>query len=145
MNPNNRPPISTGSTASTVFTFRRIAVGAALLLCAGLAIKYLDLIQAAATPNPIASSAESISHGQRLWLQDCAACHGAQGRGDGPVTASLPKRPKDLTRVAKPPIFPDGVIAYRIANGVDVMPAWKSVLSQEDIWDIVNFIRAQGQ
>ena len=80
-----------------------------------------------------------------MWKQDCEACHGAQGRGDGPVTASLSQRPQDLTKIAKPPIFPDGVLAYRIANGGEVMPAWKSVLSPEETWDIVNFIRAQAR
>ena len=59
------------------------------------------------------------------------------------MSASLRKRPKDLTRIATPPVFPDGVVAYRIANGGDVMPAWKSVLSPEEIWDLVNYIRAQ--
>ncbi len=34
-------------------------------------------------------------------------------------------------------------LAYRIANGGEVMPAWKGVLSADEIWDLVNFIRAQ--
>jgi len=70
-------------------------------------------------------------------------CHGPQGRGDGLATAALPRRPKDLTRIARSPVFPDGVLAYRIANGGEVMPAWKAALSEQEIWDLVNFIRAQ--
>jgi mono/diheme cytochrome c family protein len=127
----------------TVFTARRLAAGAVLLAAIFFAVKYLDVIQAAAASNPIPSSPQSVSRGQRLWKQDCEVCHGAQGRGDGPVTASLAKRPKDLTKIARPPIFPDGVLAYRITNGGEVMPAWKSVLTPEETWDIVNFIRAQ--
>lgn len=130
---------------ASFFTFWRLAAGAALLASGVFVVKYFDVIQAAAQTNPIPSSPQSISRGQRLWKQDCEACHGAQGRGDGPVTSSLTKRPKDLTKVAKPPIFPDGVLVYRIANGGEVMPAWKSVLSVEETWDIVNFIRAQGR
>lgn len=136
MNPTGR---------TSVFTARRLAGGAALLAMLFLGIKYFGVVQAAVATNPIPSSPLSVSRGQQLWKQDCEACHGAQGRGDGPVTASLSKRPKDLTKIAKPPIFPDGVLAYRIANGGEVMPAWKSVLTAEETWDIVNFIRAQGR
>ena len=39
-------------------------------------------------------------------------------------------------------MFPDGVVAYRIANGVDLMPAWKDTLSENEIWDLINFIRS---
>jgi mono/diheme cytochrome c family protein len=104
---------------------------------------YRELLKSAATPNPYVDSPQSVARGKLLWLQDCAACHGPQGRGDGPVSESLPKRPKDLTRVALPPILPDGVLAYRIAYGVEVMPAWRSVLTTDEIWDLVSYIRAQ--
>lgn len=113
------------------------ALGIAWGLC------YVDLLKAAIAANPFPHSSESIVRGGLLWKQDCEACHGVAGRGDGAITASLRKHPKDLTKIATPPIFPDGVLAYRIANGGEVMPAWKSVLSGDDIWDLVNFIRAQ--
>lgn len=38
--------------------------------------------------------------GQALFLRHCAACHGAGGQGDGPLSASLNPQPKDLTRLA---------------------------------------------
>jgi mono/diheme cytochrome c family protein len=47
-----------------------------------------------------------------------------------------------LSKLAPPPIFPDGVVTYRIANGKNSMPAWKSVLSENEIWDLLNFIRS---
>ncbi len=121
----------------------RWLLGVALALCVGSGIYYIDLLKAAVSPNPIPSSPQSIDRARALWKLNCEACHGVEGRGDGPVSASLRKRPKDLTRIAMPPAFPDGVVAYRIANGDDVMPAWKSVLSPEEIWDLVNYIRAQ--
>ncbi len=69
-------------------------------------------------------------------------CHGAEGRGDGVAATALPQRPDDLSRIAAPPIFPDGVVAYRILNGVKMMPAFKSTLSENEIWDLLNFIRS---
>jgi mono/diheme cytochrome c family protein len=126
--------------------FRRIKVkwlvAAALGLCASLGGYYFDLLKAAVTRNPIPRSAQSITRGRQLFHTYCEACHGAGARGDGPAAAALPEHPEDLTRIAPPPIFPDGVVAYRILNGVKVMPAWKGILSSDDIWDLINFIRS---
>ena len=128
-----------------MFRTSRIAwvLATALVVCTGIGLYYLDLLTAAVAPNPIPRSLQSINHGRQLFHQYCEACHGAEGRGDGPAAASLPKRPKDLTRIAAPPYFPDGVVAYRIANGGEGMPAWKTVLGADDIWDLINFIRSQ--
>jgi mono/diheme cytochrome c family protein len=120
----------------------RWIVAAALLACAAGGAYYFDLLKAALAGNPIPRSPQSIERGRRLFEHHCKACHGPGAVGDGPAVASLPKRPKDLTRIAPPPIFPDGVVAYRIANGGEVMPAWKTVLSAEEIWDLINFIRS---
>ena len=117
-------------------------VAAALVVCTGIGIYYWDLLRAAAASNPIPRSPQSITRGGQLFHHYCEACHGAEGHGDGPVAASLPKHPEDLTEIAPPPYFPDGVVAYRIANGGEVMPAWKTVLSADDIWDLINFIRS---
>lgn len=43
---------------------------------------------------------------------------------------------------SRPPIFPDGIVAYRIANGVKMMPAFRTTLSENDTWDLINFIRS---
>jgi mono/diheme cytochrome c family protein len=112
-----------------------------LIVTFAIGVRYHELLGAAVTPNPTPPSPESINRGRELWKQDCEACHGASGRGDGPISANLQKQPKDLSKIAPSPIFPDGVVAYRIANGGEAMPAWKSVLSTEQIWDLINFIR----
>ena len=38
--------------------------------------------------------------GRSLFAANCAACHGATGRGDGPAAAGLSKAPADLSRIA---------------------------------------------
>ena len=58
------------------------------------------------------------------------------------AAAALPQRPEDLRKIAPPPVFPDGVVAYRIANGVKMMPAFRSTLNESEIWDLLNFIRS---
>ena len=117
-------------------------LAAVAVICIALSVYYADLLKAAFILNPIPRSSESIARGKDIFLRNCVACHGSSGRGDGVAAASLPARPKDLSKLAPPPIFPDGVIAYRIANGVNLMPAWKAVLSDDDLWDLINFIRS---
>ncbi len=37
--------------------------------------------------------------GKGLFMENCAACHGANGKGDGPMARSMTKPPKDLTLI----------------------------------------------
>lgn len=43
---------------------------------------------------------EREKSGRDLYLDDCAACHGPQGKGDGPLVASLDAPVPDLTTIA---------------------------------------------
>lgn len=118
----------------------KVALVVVGIFLAGLIAFYIDLLSAAFARNPYPQSIASVDRGRALFQKNCAVCHGPEGRGDG--VAALAERPDDLTRIAKPPMFPDGVVAYRIANGVGLMPAWRGNLSENEIWDLINFIRA---
>jgi mono/diheme cytochrome c family protein len=37
---------------------------------------------------------------------------------------------------------PPGDLAWKIETGRRAMPAWKGILTKNEIWDLVNFIRA---
>ncbi|WP_135502063.1 c-type cytochrome [Roseovarius aestuariivivens] len=50
-----------------------------------------------ATPEPDVSRAA----GAALFAEHCAACHGADGHGGGPVAAGLATAPADLTKIAQ--------------------------------------------
>ncbi|HKB84273.1 MAG TPA: cytochrome c [Burkholderiales bacterium] len=120
----------------------RWLLAAVTLACIATGVYYADLLRSAFLRNPVPRSAESIARGRQLFMQDCAVCHGAEGRGDGVAAAALPQRPEDLSGIAPPPIFPDGVVAYRIINGKNMMPAFGSTLSENEVWDLLNFIRS---
>ena len=120
-----------------------IGIGSGMgTVCIAIAFAYGDLLVSAFERNPVPHSAESVARGKVLFDRHCAVCHGPGGRGDGMAVASLPTRPDDLSTLPPPPIFPDGVIVYRIANGANAMPAWKAELGRNDIWDLLNFIRS---
>lgn len=71
---------------------------------------------------------------------NCASCHGAGGKGDGPAAAALPPpKPADWTS-AKVQSQSDGELFWKITNGRGAMPPWKH-LPEKERWSIVNYIR----
>ena len=103
------------------------------------------LLMAALETNPYQGSAESVARGQALWSAHCQVCHGPDGEGNGPASAQLSVKPKDLTMIALAPVFPDGIVAFRISNGKNTMPAWKQAFTPEEIWDLVSYIRSKSK
>lgn len=93
-------------------------------------------------PFPVAPvSAPSLTRGTELFQTQCAACHGALGRGDGPSAASLNPRPTDLTnrlRARERSLF---ALHQIISNGVQgtAMPSFGS-LSEQDRWALAFFV-----
>jgi copper transport protein len=91
--------------------------------------------------NPVEPTQESIVRGQMLFSQNCIQCHGESGRGDGPLANSLPIKPANLYDHV--PYHPDQFFFNVISNGVGgIMPAFKNSISEEDRWNILNYLRA---
>lgn len=90
--------------------------------------------------NPIKSDKDSISRGLALYKTNCVACHGEQARGDGPAGKALKPKPANLRQMSGK--HPDGDFAWKISTGRGAMPPWKSVLSENQIWDLVNYIQS---
>jgi putative copper resistance protein D len=90
-------------------------------------------------------SAPSIALGAPLYAENCAACHGATGRGDGPLAGKLPIRPADLT---EPHLFAHkvGEIFWWVSYGRDngVMPGFADKLNPDQRWDLINFLLARA-
>lgn len=95
---------------------------------------------AALRPNPRYPDEESLDRGKLLFRKYCVFCHGRDGEGDGPYRERLEAIPADLTNL--PAQLSDGDIAWKIAHGRYPMPSWKGIIPEENIWDIVNFIRS---
>ena len=97
---------------------------------------------AASAANPVAATAESVARGHDLYLANCAACHGTSGAGDGLTAAGWVPGPGDLSLSV--PARTDGELAYLIAAGTVAtrMPAFSTTLSENDRWDLVNYLRA---
>lgn len=89
--------------------------------------------------NPL--GAEAADQGGELFQSNCAMCHGAEGHGDGPAGQSLEPPPGNLARVQADAA--DDYLYWRIHAGKPgtAMLAWKNILTEEQIWQVVSFIR----
>ncbi|HEU5098463.1 MAG TPA: c-type cytochrome [Roseiflexaceae bacterium] len=97
--------------------------------------------------NPYPVTSESIAAGQKLYVGNCVPCHGAGGKGDGPAGVGLNPRPGDFTQHMIPGKHTDGQVFLWIANGYpnSAMPAWSPRLTDEQIWQLVGYLRTFGQ
>ncbi|SRR6266496_5079775 len=84
---------------------------------------------------------EMAPEGDKLFQTNCQMCHGAQGHGDGPAGESLAPRPKNLSAFQK--TVDDDYLLWRISEGKPgtSMVAWQGILTEDQIWKIVSFIR----
>ncbi len=80
--------------------------------------------------------------GKTLYENFCLSCHGPLGKGDGPAASTLQPKPADLAALLQSE--DDAYLATRISEGKDgtAMAAWKNVLSEAQIQQIVVYLRA---
>lgn len=88
--------------------------------------------------NSIKSSAKSIEAGRKVYVKYCQICHGEKGDGKGPTSQSLTVAPAALNKKSTQS---DGSLAWKILSGKGPMPSWAPVLSEDDIWNVINYIR----
>lgn len=96
--------------------------------------------EAAALPNPLPASPESIARGESLYQTYCLICHGPEGRGEGPVGLVFDPRPVDLNDEYTQEQA-DGQLFFTITRGRTEMPSYRDALSTLERWDIVNYVR----
>jgi len=90
--------------------------------------------------NPIAMSETSTKAGQALYVKTCAACHGKTGLGDGPKSKSLKTAPTNFSK-AEFQSQTDGEHFYKTKTGRADMPKYEGKMSDDDIWNVVNYMR----
>lgn len=93
--------------------------------------------------NPLPVNAETINAGREAFSHYCVVCHGLDGQNTGVPFAdrmSPPVPPLSSSTVQQ---YTDGQLKWIIDNGLSPsgMPASKGILSDEEIWSIVTYIR----
>ena len=90
--------------------------------------------------NPVAVGDISAKAGLALYTKNCASCHGRAGLGDGVKARSLKSFPGDFSK-ADFQKESDGDLFYKTKAGRDEMPKYEGKLSDDDIWNTVNYMR----
>ncbi len=146
---------ATGLIVAAIFMRRLRYPG--LLLAAVIvwfAVPHLDLLLVEAYPTSFyhsttGFSTRSIAAGAALYPANCARCHGPTGMGDGPDATDLPIPPADLT-AGHLWGHSDGELFWWLTNGIDApdggkaMPPFAAMLSEEERWQLIDFIRARN-
>jgi mono/diheme cytochrome c family protein len=116
------------------------SAAAAMALQPGPPAPWVAPARAAKKANPEHRDANSIQVGKRIFERECLSCHGAKGLGDGPKAADLERHPGNL---ALPAMWDesDGALFWKISEGNAPMPATKTLLSEDERWHVINYVR----
>lgn len=90
--------------------------------------------------NPVAQSDASTKAGLAIYTKNCASCHGKTGLGDGVKARAIKTFPGDFSKADFQGLA-DGDIFYRTKTGRDEMPKYEGKLADNDIWNVVNYLR----
>lgn len=90
---------------------------------------------------------EAIEAGEVIYEANCSTCHGPEGDGDGPAAEGLDPQPASLADAHMMEELSDGYLFWRVSEGGvmgpfnSAMPAWKDTLSDDEIWQVITYIR----
>ena len=91
--------------------------------------------------NPVKPTPESLAKGKKTYAMDCAMCHGENGDGKGELAADL-KNVTDFTAPDALKNHTDGELFSIMRKGKGDMPPEGDRAKNDDIWNLVNYIRS---
>jgi mono/diheme cytochrome c family protein len=91
--------------------------------------------------NPVTLTEDSLAAAKAIFLDNCAQCHGDDGKGDGPEAEMYRVKPANFTDAHMMGEMTDGEIFWKISEGRRPMPSFKKRLTEEQRWQLVNFVR----
>jgi mono/diheme cytochrome c family protein len=90
--------------------------------------------------NPVAKGDASNKAGMAIYNKNCASCHGKAGLGDGVKARALKTFPGDFSK-AEFQSQTDGELFTRTKTGRGEMPKYEGKLADNDIWNVVNYMK----
>lgn len=110
--------------------------------------EHMDVPEAyAAKTNPFKDNPDAVTAGAQLYTTYCATCHGIEGKGDGPAGTALEPHPANLADAGMMNNMSDAYLFWRISEGGMIepfnsaMPPWKGSLTEEQIWQVIVYLR----
>ena len=107
-----------------------------------------NYVASKAIENPYTSlDANQMKEAERLFLINCAICHGSKLDGNGPLwkggNGPFPAKPATLVGDAKYEAMPAGQMFYSIAYGKNLMGSYASQLNRQQRWMVIAYIKSQ--
>lgn len=80
--------------------------------------------------------------GGDFYMENCHICHGREGDGQGPRSSFIRPPPRDFLSMESRRALNRPALYKAIAAGMrgTVMPAWRTVLSEQEIADVAEFV-----
>jgi len=90
--------------------------------------------------NPMPPTDDNLIDGMKIYTMNCSLCHGTLDNKPSPLEKSL--YPPVPQLILDPLDDPEWHIYYAVSTGIRYtgMPAWRHVLSDQDIWKVVGFL-----
>jgi mono/diheme cytochrome c family protein len=90
----------------------------------------------------LGTSADRFDLGQRLFLRNCAACHGERGGGDGPGGKFQPKSPANFADARRMLAGTSALYTAKIRRGGmgTGMPYWGGIFTEEELAALVSYV-----
>ena len=95
--------------------------------------------------NPMAANVENLTAGARAYEQNCSFCHGGAARRISPMRTKFnPPVPQIINHI---PGDPDANLFWVTKHGIRMsgMPTWDGILSDNQIWQIIAFVKNSGK
>src|SRR5579875_2162216 len=107
-----------------------------------------NYVASKAVRNPFtAPSAADLKEAERLFLINCAICHGTALDGNGPLYKNgqgpFPAKPAQLVGDAKYEAMPAGQMYYSVTYGKNLMGSYASQLSRQQRWMVIAYIKSK--
>jgi len=94
-----------------------------------------------ARKNPVKFTEVSVDRGKKIFLTQCALCHGPKGDGKGELAADMKLNVPNFTKPETLKDRTDGELFTIIGTGQDPMPAQSGRLTDTHRWNLVNYLR----
>ena len=91
--------------------------------------------------NPVPSTPAVLAAGKQSYVEHCQKCHGEKGNGQGEKATELTIAPSDFTNANEMGDLTDGQLFQEITKGELPMPAFEDMLSEQERWQLVDYIR----
>jgi mono/diheme cytochrome c family protein len=107
-----------------------------------------ELAAAEKLANPVEASPPVLARGKELYTLACVACHGVEGRGDGPLTEQTTMRPspRNFTNPEFQRLRSDGELYWVLNHGIheSQMMRMDFFFTDNELWTLVRYLRTLG-